>query len=94
MLIRIVKLTFKTAHIAAFEQIFNASHLLIKDYEGCISLELLQDVSHPNIFFTYSQWESEAHLNAYRNSTLFKEVWGRTKKLFKDKPEAWSVVKK
>jgi quinol monooxygenase YgiN len=67
---------------------------LIRDFEGCVSLELLQDVSHPNIFFTYSQWEREDHLSAYRNSELFKEVWGSTKKLFKDKPEAWSVVKK
>ncbi len=94
MLVRIVKLTFKTAHIAAFEQIFDSSYPLITDFEGCVSLELLQDVTHPNIFFTYSQWESEAHLNAYRNSDLFKRVWGNTKKLFKDKPEAWSVIKK
>ena len=93
MLTRIVKLSFKTAHVDTFQQIFDTSHSLIRDFEGCHSLELLQDISNPNIFFTYSQWQSEDHLNAYRNSEVFKNIWGQTKILFKDKPEAWSVVK-
>lgn len=93
MLTRIVKLSFKTTHIDAFQQVFDASHSVIRDFEGCISLELLQDAANPNIFFTYSQWQSEDHLNAYRNSEVFKSIWGQTKVLFNDKPEAWSVVK-
>ena len=94
MLTRIVKLSFKPEHISEFERIFEASHQLIKKFDGCISLELLQDIAHPHIFFTYSQWQSEGHLNAYRNSELFKEVWSQTKILFNAQPEAWSVLKK
>ncbi|MBD0780003.1 antibiotic biosynthesis monooxygenase [Maribacter sp. ANRC-HE7] len=94
MLIRIVKLTFEPGHIAEFEQIFKASNTLIKNFDGCISVELLQDIAHPNVFFTYSHWESEDHLNAYRNSETFKTIWGKTKILFSDRPEAWSVHKK
>ena len=94
MLIRIVKLTFKIGDIPEFEQIFEETRYLIMDFEGCTSLELLQDVSNPSIFFTYSQWDSEDHLNNYRNSDFFNGLWSKTKLLFAAKPEAWSVHKK
>jgi heme-degrading monooxygenase HmoA len=45
------------------------------------------------VFFTYSYWETEQDLENYRNSELFDTVWSFTKKLFNDKPEAWSVDK-
>ena len=94
MLIRIVKLTFKPENIAKFEQVFKETKQYIQDFEGCVSLELLQDETNPNIFFTYSQWESEEHLNNYRNSDFFTNVWSNTKELFDAKPEAWSVHRK
>lgn len=94
MLIRIVKLTFKSENIVKFEQIFKETKQYIQGFKGCISLELLQDKTNPNIFFTYSQWASEEHLNNYRNSDFFKSVWSKTKVLFDAKPEAWSVHKK
>ena len=34
-----------------------------------------------------------AFLENYRNSELFDTVWSFTKKLFNNKPEAWSVNK-
>lgn len=94
MLIRIVKLTFSEGNIAEFQKRFEATKESIQAFEGCNSLELLQDITKPNIFFTYSQWESEAHLNAYRNSDFFNSVWSQTKVLFSAKPEAWSVQRK
>jgi len=94
MLIRIVKLTFKSENIIKFEQLFKETKQYIQDFEGCISLELLQDKTNPNIFFTYSQWTSEEHLNKYRNSDFFNSVWSKTKVLFDAKPEAWSMHKK
>lgn len=94
MLIRIVKLTFKSENSVKFEQIFKETKRYIQDFEGCISLELLQDKTNPNIFFTYSQWASEEHLNKYRNSDFFNNVWSKTKVLFDGKPEAWSMHKK
>ncbi|NNK10627.1 MAG: antibiotic biosynthesis monooxygenase [Flavobacteriaceae bacterium] len=93
MIVRIVKLQFKKENISSFEQIFDATKDKIRSFKGCSLLELYQDASDSSIFFTYSQWETEEHLEAYRNSDFFKEVWGRTKKLFADKPEAWSVQK-
>ncbi|MGB5666217.1 MAG: antibiotic biosynthesis monooxygenase [Maribacter sp.] len=94
MLTRIVKLTFKTENIANFIRIFEETEQFIQNFEGCISLELFQDLGNPNIFFTYSKWESEDYLDLYRSSDFFKNVWGKTKPLFDAKPEAWSVQKK
>ena len=36
---------------------------------------------------------TENDLENYRKSALFDKVWTFTKKLFNDKPEAWSVDK-
>jgi Uncharacterized conserved protein len=93
MLTRIVKLTFKPENIPSFEQIFAETKNGILAFEGCNMVELYQDMNNPNIFFTYSFWDTPADLEKYRNSDFFKEVWARTKQLFSDKPEAWSVNK-
>jgi quinol monooxygenase YgiN len=93
MIVRIVKLKFKNENVPGFERIFEETKEVIRGYDGCSLLELYQDVNDSAIFFTYSHWESEEHLAVYRNSDFFKEVWGRTKVLFDDKPEAWSVQK-
>jgi quinol monooxygenase YgiN len=52
---------------------------------------LLQDENDKNIFFTYSIWENDEALQAYRNSELFETTWAKTKILFAGKPEAWST---
>lgn len=91
MIKRIVKMSFKPEHVNDFKTIFENNWQKIKGFDGCSSVELLQDVNEPGIFFTYSLWQSEEHLNRYRNSELFNTVWGSTKILFNAKPEAWSV---
>ena len=91
MIIRIVKMTFEPSKVHDFIEVFDASKERIRNFEGCSHLRLLNDINSSNIFFTYSYWESEAHLNAYRHSELFQATWARTKVLFAAKPEAWSV---
>lgn len=93
MLVRIVKLTFKKENVASFELIFEETKQDIRNFEGCEFLELYQDQTNSEIFFTYSYWKNEASLENYRNSEFFKTVWKRTKILFDAKPEAWSVNK-
>jgi (4S)-4-hydroxy-5-phosphonooxypentane-2,3-dione isomerase len=93
MFIRIVKMSFHPEHITAFLENFNLIKDKIRNAEGNRFLELYQDKNNPNIFFTYSFWETEQDLENYRQSELFNEVWTFTKKLFNDKPEAWSVDK-
>jgi quinol monooxygenase YgiN len=92
MLIRIVRMTFKPEKTAEFLEIFRNSKARIRAFEGCQHVELLQDLHQPNIYSTYSLWDSEEHLNNYRDSELFGQVWPATKTLFADKPQAWSHV--
>ncbi len=94
MIIRIVKMTFKPEKVNEFLTIFDESKQLIRAMPGCTHLELLNDLKEPNIFFTYSYWNSENELNNYRNSDLFLTVWKKTKALFIAKAEAWSVEQK
>jgi len=93
MFIRIVKLIFKTEKVETFLDIFDHSKVKITNTKGCTFLELYRDKTNPNIFFTYSHWETEQDLENYRNSPFFKSVWKETKTLFDGNPEVWSVDK-
>jgi len=93
MFVRIVKMSFNPSKIDIFVENFNKNKEKIRNFNGCRLLELYRDKNEPTIFFTYSYWESEAHLETYKNSELFKSVWAKTKILFNNKPEAWSVDK-
>lgn len=94
MIVRIVQMTFQEAEIDNFLSLFEERKQLIRNFDGCQHLELWQDEHKKNIFFTYSIWNSETHLNHYRFSDLFKDTWTKTKALFADKPNAWSVSQK
>ncbi|HSJ68765.1 MAG TPA: antibiotic biosynthesis monooxygenase family protein [Anditalea sp.] len=93
MLIRTVRMTFQPDKVEGFLKIFNDSKTKIRGFKGCQHLELWQDHCQENIFTTYSYWEDESALNKYRESELFKEVWGQTKLLFSEKPRAFSQKK-
>jgi len=93
MLVRIVKLSFHEENIPAFLENFELMKEKIRNAPGNRFLELYQDKNNKCIFFTYSYWETEQDLENYRNSELFDGIWNFTKKLFNDKPEAWSVDK-
>lgn len=86
-------MTFKPEAVEAFLSNFHANKNAIRNYPGCLHLELWQDEHQKNIFLTYSYWKSEAHLNKYRDSELFKAVWSFTKALFLEKPIAFSSKK-
>jgi heme-degrading monooxygenase HmoA len=91
MIKRLVKLTFQADKTTDFKDIFEISKAKIRTMEGCLHLELLQDINNPAIFFTLSHWDTEGALNRYRHSDLFKTTWTKTKILFADKPRAWTT---
>ncbi|MGO1752625.1 MAG: putative quinol monooxygenase [Psychroflexus sp.] len=91
MIVRVVKMIFKPEAIEDFKLIFETSKNKIKSQKGCLYLSMLQDIKEPQVFFTYSYWDNEEDLNNYRKSELFGSVWPKTKMLFADKPEAWSL---
>ena len=93
MILRIVQMTFQQDKVTDFMALFQARRATIRSFAGCTHLELWRDTVHENVFFTYSNWDSEDDLNAYRFSPFFKDTWGKTKILFSEKPQAWSVQK-
>jgi quinol monooxygenase YgiN len=90
-MVRIVKLEFKPEFIISFREVYTAVNQKILAMPGCNGVQLLQDITNKNIFFTYSNWDNEAALNNYRNSALFLETWQTIKPWFANKAEAWSV---
>lgn len=91
MIKRFVKMTFKPEHVQDFKKLFNNTKDLIAAAEGCSHLELLQDAHNECVFFTFSMWEDISFLEQYRESDLFNSVWAKTKVMFNDKPQAWSL---
>lgn len=92
MIVRIVKMEFEQEKVNTFLDLFNATRDKIANFDGCSRVDLLPSVDKPNLFFTYSIWKSEGHLENYRNSELFKQTWAKTKILFSSKAEAWSLM--
>jgi heme-degrading monooxygenase HmoA len=82
---------FKSSEIPSFLSHFQEVKQHIRNFPGCQFLELYRDKNDSTIFFTYSRWETEAHLDAYRHSELFGKVWRATKEKFQKKAQAWSV---
>lgn len=91
MLIRVVKMSFRDDAIDRFKSFFEERKQQIRDFEGCMHVELWQDRLHPNIFFTYSHWLHTEALDNYRHSPFFADTWQQTKQMFAARPEAWSV---
>jgi quinol monooxygenase YgiN len=91
MIKRIVRLSFHPEKTQDFEKIFDDSKMKIIAFDGCKHLELCRDTSKKNIYYTVSHWDSEHHLNDYRNSELFTITWAKTKSLFNDRPSAYSL---
>ena len=86
-------MSFADEQVDAFLKNFHENKEKIRAVNGCHLLELLRDKDNPNIFFTYSYWNEQVDLENYRQSDLFKSVWAKTKVLFNEKPQAWSVEK-
>lgn len=86
-------MSFAQDNINAFLENFHENKEKIRAVDGCHLLELLRDKDNPNIFFTYSYWNDQSDLENYRQSGLFRSVWAKTKVLFNEKPQAWSVDK-
>ena len=93
-MIRIVRLTFKPEHVSDFEELFEVRKTKIRQADGCEHVELWQDITNANAFYTYSIWQNESYLELYRNSELFKDTWATVKPWFAEKAIAYSVNKK
>ncbi len=91
MIYRIVKMTFRPDATEQFLEVFESSREKIRAFPGCNHLELWRDENDERTFFTYSWWDADESLQAYRQSELFRSTWAKTKILFEAKPQAWTV---
>lgn len=91
MIRRIVKLTFLPEHCQTFENVFRESAPIIRQMPGCRQVVMWRDVDNPCRYFTFSTWDDVVSLNAYRQTDFFTQTWAKTKALFAERPEAWSV---
>ncbi len=85
-------MTFREDAVETFlNEVFEHSKNRIRAFPGCRHMELLRQKNKPNVLFTLSFWDDETALEAYRQSELFKTTWAKTKVLFAEKAEAWTV---
>lgn len=84
-------MTFRPEEVDRFLELFAGWEPRIRAFPGCRHLELLRGTDAPHVFFTYSRWDSEADLEAYRHSEVFATVWPTVKGLFAAPAEAWST---
>lgn len=91
MFTRIVKMEFQEEKISEFLENFELVKEKIRNFPGCQFLELYRDKDNQTIFFTYSRWNTVMDLEEYRKSELFRQVWSKTKPLFSQRAQAWSV---
>lgn len=91
MITRIVRLEISEEHVVDFKEFFDRNKAEILSSPGCRSLLLKNEVGHPNVFFTISEWDKEESLNEYRQSQFFREVWPNVKLWFSAKPLAYSL---
>ena len=92
MIVRIVKMTFKSDKIQEFLLFLEENKQKIRSFPGCLLVEILQEKNNPNVIMTHSHWASEQDLENYRCSELFNFVWSNTKIHFDAKPEAYSMI--
>ena len=93
MIIRIVRMHFTEAGVEEFLEIFDRHKESIRNFPGCLHLQLLKDTEDPNTYTTLSHWQGEADLEKYRKSELFGSVWGRVKTSFSERTQAFSLEK-
>ncbi len=88
--IRIVRMHIAPDHIDQVRETFREIKHSVRNFPGCHYVALWEDVAQPGHIMTYSIWESEAHLEAYRRSDVFRRNWTLLKCHFAGPPEAWT----
>ncbi|MBC8043768.1 MAG: antibiotic biosynthesis monooxygenase [Rhizobacter sp.] len=93
MIIRIVQMAFKPEESEKFLTLYRKVEPHIKAFEGCASVELLEDLSEPHAYATYSLWHRADDLERYRASDLFAATWKEVKRMLRQKAVATSYRK-
>lgn len=90
MVLRIVKMEFEAGRVNEFDALFSRVQAQIEASPGCLGVQVVAGTEHPHVRTTLSWWDGPEYLAAYRQSSLFADVWPQTKVLFSAPPVAWS----
>ncbi len=87
---RLVRIYFQPDKVDEFLAFYQQLRPQIARQPGCISVQLLRQANDPAAFATWSVWESQAALDAYRTSEFFRSFWPQVKTWFRQPAEAVS----
>lgn len=90
MVIRLVELSIQKDKLPIAKKLLDDVAPKVRNSPGCTHLRILMDLHKTAHITTYSHWNSEADLNAYRKSDVFKNFWAQIKPLFAVSAKAWS----
>lgn len=90
MIVRIVELSIREDKMVIAKSLLAEVAPKVRSSPGCSHLRILIDLHKSGHVTTYSHWSSEADLNAYRHSDIFKDFWAQIKPLFALPAKAWS----
>lgn len=88
---RIVKLVFDDKSLSSALELIACASSVVRDTKGCVYMQAHRVNNDPYTVFTYSLWEADEYLEAYRNTDYFKAFWKKLKPLFAERAEAWSL---
>jgi len=84
---RLVRMSFHKENVTDFLMVFEESKEKIRNFPGCLGLNLILDINDSTIIYTSSVWRAIEDLENYRNSELFIQTWRKTKIHFKEKAQ-------
>ena len=90
MIIRIVELSIQKDKFSFAKKLLADVAPKVRSSPGCSHLRILLDVHNSQRITTYSHWNTEADLNAYRKSDIFINFWTDVKPLFAASARAWT----
>lgn len=90
MVLRFVRMRFRPEEVEQFVALYEGAYPLIAGQPGCRSVQLIRELDDPAAFATWSVWDDEAALDAYRASPFFRRFWPEVRALFRAPAEAVS----
>jgi len=91
MIIRVVQMHFQREAVEPMRDRLLAQAPKVRAFPGCLYLVLHQDAESPETFYSISHWESPEALEAYRQSSLFRDFWAELKACFARPARAFTL---
>lgn len=86
-IVRLIYVTVDPDQAATAEQVWkNHCAPLMIQQAGCLSEKMLKCLDGSGEYISYSEWESQEHIDAYRKSEAHETIKDHTRKLRGERP--------